>query len=124
MNILKSVAAIFAGLVTVFVLSLLTDYILESTGIMKMPFGSNPLWLMISVTIYRNVYVVAGGYVTAILAPNKPMKHALILGGIGFILGTMGAIAMWHEPPHWYPIALVIFGLPSAWLGGKLKSNG
>lgn len=120
-NILKSTGAVLAGLVLIFALSSLTDVLLEKTGAMKLPFAANPLWLMIVVTLYRCVYVVAGCYLTARLAPNKPMKHALILGVIGFVLGIMGAVVMWHEPPHWYPIALVVLGLPCAWLGGRLR---
>ena len=48
---------------------------------------------------------------------------ALILGGIGVALSTMGAVAMWNEPPRWYPISLIVFALPCAWLGGKLAAR-
>jgi hypothetical protein len=30
--------------------------------------------------VYRTVYGILGGYVTARLAPRAPMRHALILG--------------------------------------------
>jgi|GEM_PF-4558398 len=70
---------------------------------------------MIAVTLYRCTYVSIGCYAAAALAPDKPMKHAIILGAIGFVLEILGAVAMWHEPPHRYPIALVILGAPSAW---------
>lgn len=120
-NTLKSIAAIFVGLITVFVLSHLTDFVLKKTGVMKIPFDQNPLGIMIIVTIYRSIYVVGGCYIAATLAPDKPMLHAMGLGAIGFALGVLGAIAMWDKPPHWYPIALIILALPCAWLGGKLK---
>ena len=121
MTTLKSILAVFAGIVTVFLLSHVTDYILEKSGFMLLPFDSNPMWVKLFVTFYRTMYVVAGSYVAATLAPNKPMKHSFIYGAIGCVLGTLGAIAMWNEPPHWYPIALVLLGIPAAWLGGKLK---
>lgn len=120
-NSLKSVGAIVGGILVVFVLSHVTDLVLEKSGWMKIPFNTNPLWVMLAVTFYRNVYVVAGSYVAASLAPKNPMKHVFIFTFIGFLLGTLGTIAMWHEPPHWYPIALVILGVPSALLGGVLK---
>ncbi len=123
MKTLKSIGAIVAGIIVIFALSTITDVTLEKGGIMKLPFADNPLWFMILVTIYRNIYVVAGSYFTAALAPDKPMKHSIILASIGFVLGVIGAIVMWHEPPHWYPIALIILGWPSAWLGGKLKTR-
>ncbi len=122
MKILKSFGAILAGLIAIFALSTLTDIVLEKSGFMKLPFAANPLWLMILVTLYRNIYVVAGSYITASLAPDKPMKHSITLASIGFILGVAGAVVMWHEPPRWYPIALIILGWPSCWLGAKLKT--
>lgn len=121
--ILKSIGAVLAGLIAIFFLSHITDMILEKTGVINIPFADNPLWLMILVTVYRCVYVVAGSYLTAALASRKPMHHSMVLASIGFVLGILGAIAMWHEPPHWYPVALIILGWPSAWLGGKLRIN-
>jgi len=74
-------------------------------------------------TAYRIVYTVAGGYLTARLAPHAPVRHALILGLIGLVPGAAGvgvAIAKPELGPLWYPIALVLTGLPCAWLGGVL----
>lgn len=118
---LKSIGAIAAGMALGIVLSIATDKILESTGIMKTePFDANPKWLIVIVVIYRTLYNMAGTFVAARLAPAHPMKHALILGTIGLVFGIIGAIVMWHVPPHWYPISLVILTMPAAWLGGKL----
>jgi hypothetical protein len=119
----KSIGAVLAGMVTIFVLSGATDAVLERADIMKLPFGTNPLWFILLVVLYRQVYVAAGAYITAALAPARPMKHVIILATIGFVLGIGGTIVMWHEPPHWYPIALVVLGWPSAWLGGWLRAG-
>ena len=119
--IFKSIIAILAGFATGIILSIGTDIILEQTGIMKtQPFSDNPMWLIAIVVFYRTVYNVTGCYVTARLAPNRPMLHAMLIGYIGLGLGIAGAIVMWDVPPHWYPIALIVLTLPSAWLGGKL----
>ena len=48
------------------------------------------------------------------------MLHAIILGGIGFVLALAGCFMMWKLGNHWYPIALVVTALPCTWLGGKL----
>ncbi|HEV8515968.1 MAG TPA: hypothetical protein VGQ59_21960 [Cyclobacteriaceae bacterium] len=120
---LKSIGAILVGLIAVFVLSILTDMALESTGLMQTnPFDANPWWLIVIVIIYRNIYGAAGSYLAARFAPNKPMRHAMILGFIGFALTIVGAVVMWDMPPHWYPLTLIVLALPSAWLGGKLYS--
>ena len=55
------------------------------------------------------------------LAPNHPLRHALVLGGIGVAVSTAGAIAMWNVGPHWYPIAVAVICLPSALLGASLQ---
>ena len=70
---------------------------------------------------YRTVYTVAGGYVTAKLAPQNPMKHVMILGVIGTLAGIGGIVAGWNLSQHWYPIALAVLAYPSVCLGGKLK---
>ena len=69
---------------------------------------------------YRCVFSVLGCYVTAMLAPRAPMAHALALGLIGTALSTTGFIATsgMDLGPRWYPLALVVSVLPSAWLGG------
>jgi ABC-type xylose transport system permease subunit len=51
------------------------------------------------------------------------MRHALILGVIGVVLSSLGAITaitMVDVGPAWYPIALVLTTMPCAWLGGAL----
>jgi hypothetical protein len=75
-------------------------------------------------TAYRIVYGIAGSYVTARLAPDRPMQHALLGGFIGLALSIVGAAVTWNGGPafgpHWYPLALVVTALPTAWAGGKL----
>jgi hypothetical protein len=55
------------------------------------------------------------------------MRHAVILGAIGLVPSTLGAIAaitMADLGPAWYPIALVLTALPRAWPGGGLHRAG
>ncbi len=119
---LKSIGAIIAGFATGAVLSIITDIILQKAGVMKTePFVENPVWLIAIIILYRTVFNTLGCYLTARLAPNKPMKHAIILGIIGVVLTIVGLIAMWDIPPRWYPISLIILTLPSAWLGGRMS---
>lgn len=120
-SIFKSIGAVFAGLVFIFATSMGTDFILESQGIFP-PFGEGLFihWMLVVAFVYRSIYAVLGCYLTARLAPQNPMRHALLLGSIGFVLSIFGAITMWDMSHHWYPIALVLFALPTAYLGGKL----
>ena len=123
-NVFKSVGAIIVGITTGAVLSVLTDFVLEKIGFMKMdPFNYNAWWIIVIVILYRCIFNTLGCYIAAYLAPGKPMRHAMILGFIGLAITIAGSIAMWDKPPHWYPIALILLTLPCALLGGKLKMN-
>ena len=86
---------------------------------------SNALFAL--ATAYRTVYTVAGGYVTARLAPNKPMGHVWTLGVIGLLAAIAGTAATWDKGPEfgpkWYPLALVVLAIPCVWLGGKLAQR-
>jgi uncharacterized membrane protein len=74
---------------------------------------------------YRSLYSVLGCYLTARLAPNRPMLHTLVLGVIGLVLSIAGALATWNKGrefgPRWYPLALVVLSIPLAWVGGKIR---
>lgn len=119
-NILKSIGAILAGFFLVVAISILTDLTLVKTGLMKQPFDLNSSWFIIIVIFYRSLYGTIGSYFTARLAPNRPMRHSMIGGLIGFVISIIGAIAMWSTPPHWYPVSLIITTVPCAWLGGQI----
>lgn len=121
----RSTAAVLAGFVAIFVLSLATDQVFHSLEVYppwgEPMYGTGQNLLALS---YRIVYTIVGGYVAARLAPRAPMRHALVLGGLGVVVSTAGAIAMWDMSPAWYPIALVLISLPGAWLGGVLHRRG
>ncbi|MBL8103606.1 MAG: hypothetical protein JNM02_13815 [Anaerolineales bacterium] len=128
MNILKSIGAVIAGFVAIFVLSYGTDAVLEAAEILQagtpLPMrGSEPL--IAAILVYRLAYSVAGCYVAARLAPNYPMRHALVLGMLGFVGSIGGAMVAVQQSlgPAWYAWGLVVFALPCAWLGGRLYTN-
>jgi hypothetical protein len=118
---LRSARALLVSFVILVVLSVGTDAILHGLGIyppLGQPMESTAL-LMLALG-YRTLYGVLGGYIVARLAPYAPMGHALVSGGIGLVLSTIGAIVMWNFGPNWYPIALAATALPCGWLGGLL----
>jgi lysophospholipid acyltransferase (LPLAT)-like uncharacterized protein len=63
-NTFKSIGAVFAGLVTALVLSLGTDFVLETTGVLpKGPLHDVRQGLI--ELAYRSVYTVLGSYIAA-----------------------------------------------------------
>jgi len=118
---LKSIGAVFAGLIFIFVTHIGTDAVMHTIGVF--PPAGQPMYntgQLLIASIYRGIYSVIGCYLAARLAPKNPMRHALTLGGIGVLLSTAGAIALWNYGPAWYPLSLIALSLPYAWLGGKL----
>ncbi len=124
MKTFKSMAAVFLGFLTVFVLSVVTDKILEALGIFP-PIGEGLFitWMLALALAYRSVYTVIGGYVTAVLAPDCPMYHVKVLAWIGLAAGVAGVVFGWGLSQHWYPIALAITGPLFTLFGGKLKKS-
>jgi peptidoglycan/LPS O-acetylase OafA/YrhL len=120
----RSIGALAAGFVVTAALSLGTDVVMHGTGVF--PGWGEPMsnGLFAWATIYRVVFTVLGGYVTARLAPRRPMAHARWLGLIGVAAATAGAAATWNAGPafgpHWYPLFLVVTALPCVWVGGLL----
>jgi hypothetical protein len=118
----KSIWAVVAGVLVIVIGSTLVDIVLHATGVY--PSNNQPLTdaLALLATAYRVVISVGGAYLTARLAPDKPMKHAMILGVVGTVLGLAGLVATWNLGlgPRWYPIALAVLAIPQCWAGGKL----
>lgn len=118
----RSILSILAGVAFVIVVTTLVDIVLYVNDIY--PQSGQPLSdaLAVLATSYRVIIGIMGAWLTAWLAPSKPMKHALILGGIGMALGLIGIAVTWGKElgPVWYPIAVAVLAIPQSWVGGRL----
>lgn len=120
-QLLRRIGAVLAGLFAIFAVTTATDVVMHLSGVFP-PVDAPPMSdaLFLVAFSYRLIYDVAGCYLTALLAPARPMWHALVLGTIGLCLSIVGAVAMWDAGPAWYMLGLAASALPSAWLGGRL----
>ncbi len=124
-SLVRRVAPGVAGFIAIAVLSHATDSALRAAGVFSalgLPMTSG---LFVLATAYRSAFGALGCFIAARLAPRQPMRTALWLGAVGFVLSVLGVVATVHRPelgPLWYPIVLAALTLPSAWLGGKLGS--
>ena len=126
-RLLRSIGAVFAGLLTIVVLSTAADLVLHSTGIFP-PAGqpmANGLWLLAAG--YRFVFGILACHLAARLAPYRPMAHAVALAIVGVVIGTLGVVATWGRGaafgPAWYGLVVAIMPLPCAWIGGRVKER-
>lgn len=123
----RSVVAVIAGFLATAVLSLGTDVVVHALHLFP-PWGE-PMSsaLFVWATVYRLAFTVLGGFITARVAPRKPMTHVLVLGMIGIVAASIGLAATWNQGPEfgpkWYPILLVVTALPCVWIGGQVAAR-
>jgi len=120
----RSIVALLAGIFTGVALTVATDVVLHVVHVF--PSWNEPAGdlLLLLATAYRIPFSIAGSYIVARLAPDRPMGHALVSGIIGTLVCTAGAAATWNKGlgAHWYPLALIVLAMPCAWIGGKLRT--
>jgi hypothetical protein len=123
----RSVGAVLAGIVVGVILTIGTDVVLHAIGVFP-PWGQSMAGFdgaLLIATVYRTVYGVVASYITARLAPDRPVAHALTGGVVGLAVSILGAVLTWNKGPafgpHWYPLALVVLAMPQAWAGGTLR---
>lgn len=126
LRILWSIGAVVAGFVAVVALSMGTDWILHTVH--YYPPASEGLHDPVQNAValaYRSLFTVAGGWITARLAPSRPMIHAGVLSVLGLAAGLAGVIFTWNMNlgPHWYPINLAVGAAPLTLLGGWLGAR-
>jgi hypothetical protein len=118
----RSAWSVAAGVLFIVIGSTLADAVFHAIGVY--PPWDQPIddTLSLLATSYRIVISVIGAWLTARLAPSNPMRHAMILGYVGTVLGLIGVVATWNLGlgPHWYPIALAVLAIPQCWAGGKI----
>ncbi len=123
----RSIGAVLAGMLAGIVLTIATDVVLHAVGVFP-PWGQSMVGFdgaLLLATAYRTVYGIAASYIIARLAPDRPMTHALVGGVVGLAVSIVGAVLTWNKGPafgpHWYPLALIVLALPTAWAGGRLR---
>ena len=126
---LRSALAVLAGLVVI----LITSFGIEAVAnpllvkVLGLPneaaLPHNMVVWAITFT-YTFVCVIAGGWVTARLAPKLRERHALALGVIQSLLTIPAMLAFPAQAPIWGWILSMILVIPGAWLGGVIYARG
>lgn len=127
-SVFKNTGSVLAGFVTVFILSVLTDILVEALGIL--PGVNHPEmyanWMLVLALAYRSLFTILGGYVTARLSATKPMRNVYVLAVLGFVAGSLGAVANWNlvnPGQEWYPVLVAVTGPIFVYLGGRLRAK-
>jgi len=120
----RSILAIVIGFITIAVLSIGTDFALVAAGVYPKP--PAPLYdpaLLIVSQLYVAVFAIFGCWLAAMLAPSRPMRHALILGALGLAFNLVAWPANAARVPVWYLALGAALVMPYAWIGGWLRER-
>lgn len=122
---LRSVGAVTAGFVVIFVLATGIDLGLRAAlPSMYGPAGRvDDAGLLVLTLAYVFTVATFGCWLTARLAPSHPRRHAMVLGVLGLAFNGAGTMAMWDTAPAWYHVAALLLVLPAAWLGGMIRER-
>jgi hypothetical protein len=121
----RSAFAIVVGFVIIGVLSFATDALvrLAVPNVFDAHGGTESVPVLLAALGYVALFATGGCYLTARLAPSHPMRHALVLGGLGLAFNVAGTIAMWSTAPAWYHAVALAMVMPLAWAGGHLRER-
>jgi hypothetical protein len=119
----RSIGAVAAGFILIGLLGYVADTVLQYFEILPVTgtirFAN---WQSLLALSYHLIFTLIGAYLTATLAPNRPLNHTLALGVLGILISILGLIAIiaGDLAPAWYGWALILLSLPITWAGGKL----
>lgn len=121
----SSAVAVAAGFIVTGVLSTVTDSLMRGLHIFPPQGDVMADHLFVVATIYRILFAVLGGYITAAMAPGGALVPVLVLGALGELAAFAGLVATWNAGaeygPHWYPIVLVATAMPCVLTGLVLR---
>jgi hypothetical protein len=121
-----SIGVLLLAFVVNALLSVMTDFLLESIGVLPDPSkGLFETWAIVLVLFYRGMYTIFTGFIIAKLAPSRAVLHALILGFIGAVITILAVSnpSFAEKAPLWFGYTLAAITIPCMWLGVKIQGN-
>lgn len=120
---MRSILAVIAGSAAWMLTALGTDTVLRNFA--PAWFGENgkveSVPVLLLMMFYSLFFSVLGGYITALIAGRKEIKHALILGVLQFVMGFMATVQFYETAPLWYHVLFLTLLIPANLLGGQLR---
>jgi hypothetical protein len=124
---MKSFLAVLAGLAFTVVVAVVLDLVMHAIGVYGTEATDMTTSDFLLALSYRLMSAIGAGWITARLAPSRPMYLAVLLGAIGTAIALVGFIFAWAKSPAlgplWYSLLLVVTAIPCTWLGGKLAGS-
>jgi peptidoglycan/LPS O-acetylase OafA/YrhL len=115
---LRSIGAVAAGYV---IFGASAALLFQLSG--QAPHADAPLAFKIASTIWGAVFALVAGWLTARIAPRRPMTHAAIVAGL-IALGALMSIAARPSDALWSQTAALVVMAPCAVIGGVISLRG
>jgi hypothetical protein len=122
----RSILAIVVGFVLTGALNVGTNTLLSRVAPEMVPPPGTPntsTAALIGICAYVALYGILGCYVTARLAPSRPLLHALILGGLALAMSIPMTMAVWNDTPPWFNVYNLLAVMPYAYIGGRIRER-
>jgi hypothetical protein len=121
----RSTGAVAVGFLFIAVLSFGSDILLRVTfpNDVDVPGEIVSIRVLALSLTSAALYATVGCYLTARLAPSRPMWHALVLGVLVLVFTVIHADLLWMLAATWYRLASLVIVMPCAWLGGRLAER-
>ena len=127
---IRSVAAVLAGIVTLTVTSFAIEWAADPLLLHLFPKAlpnaaalANNHYANLFMYVYTSLCVAAGGYVTAWVARRSPVGHAIAMGLVELALTVLAWRSFGHEAPLRNWIIGMVTVVPAAWCGGLLRAK-
>lgn len=121
----RSLLAVFGGWIVIQILVMVTDELVIRLFAGQRAAGLPvPDWMAGARLVWGALYTMFGGWLTVLLAPERPWRHALYLIVLGETMGLVYAASSLGELPLWYIGALVGLFPPAVLAGAWLRLRG
>jgi hypothetical protein len=121
-EVVRSLFGVAAGFAATNVLSLLADNLLRA--MVPSSFSNQGLDARgLLLTLVANaVCGMVGGYVAARIATRQPILHAAALGVLMLVVSIAATVFFWDRAPAWFHLTTLALTVPTAMLGGKIRT--
>jgi hypothetical protein len=122
----RSILAIVVGFILTGALNVGTNTVLARVAPEMVPPPGTPntnTTALLVICAYVALFGILGCYVTARLAPSRPLLHALVMGGLALAMSIPMTMAVWNDTPAWFNVYNLLAVMPYAWIGGTLRER-
>lgn len=82
--------------------------------------AGSPVFLILN--LFNGLFFTSlGGYITALIASERELRHALAMGIASAIIGVVFIIIIPGSTLSWYDLLSLLFIIPCALLGGHMR---